>query len=99
MKLTFTQKEFDKFRFFQDRLTKEFGDATYIGTDNAIVMVEYSTELKSMLRPYSQLLQQFEYELSQLSCEFCKRKQMFFCIPGESQYVCDNCLSKKKLKS
>jgi hypothetical protein len=98
MKLTFTKKEFDKFRSFQDRMAKEFGDTTYVGTDYATVLVEYSPELKGMLRPMPKLYRD-EYELSQLTCEFCKVKRMFLCVPGETTFVCEACLGKKKVKS
>ena len=98
MKLTFTQKEFDKFRSFQDRLAKEFGDTAYVGADYATVLVEYSPELKGMLRPMPKLFQD-EYELSQLTCEGCKTKQLFLAVPGETTFVCNDCLGKRKGKS
>ena len=52
MKVTFTQREFDKLRTFQDRMAKEFGDTAYVGTNYATVLVEYSPQLVEMLRPF-----------------------------------------------
>jgi hypothetical protein len=97
MKLKFTQKEFDKFRSFQDRMAKEFGDTAYVGTDYTTVLVEYSPELKRMLRPMPKLFCD-EYELSQLVCEGCKTKRLFLSVPGETTFVCDNCVGKMKGK-
>jgi len=97
MKLTFTPKEFDKFRTFQLRVANEFGDTAYVGTNNATVLVEYSPQLTEMLRPLSRV-NQFEYELSQLTCKDCKRKAMFLSMPGETTYVCSDCLFKRKAK-
>jgi len=98
MTLTFTPKEFEKFRTFQLRLAKEFGDTAYVGTNNACVLVEYSPQLTAMLRPFPPT-NQFEYELSQLSCEVCKKKALFLSVPGETTYVCNDCVSKRKSKS
>ena len=95
MNLTFTQKEFGKLRSFQDRMAKEFGDTAYVGTNNATVLVEYSPQLVAMLRPFPPT-EQFDYELSQLSCQDCGRKQLFLSVPGETTYVCDNCVGKRK---
>jgi hypothetical protein len=98
MKVTFTQKDFDKLRSFQDRMAKEFGETAYVGTNYATVLVEYSPQLTSMLRPF-QSVNQFEYELSQLSCEDCKKNRMFLCVPGETKFLCEDCASKRKSKS
>jgi hypothetical protein len=95
MQLTFTEKEFDKLRTFQDRLAKEFGDTAYVGTNNAVVLVEYSPQLTAMLRPYPPE-KHYTYELLQLSCKDCKRKQLFLSLPGETNFVCDDCLGKRK---
>ena len=95
MKLTFTEKEFNKFRFFQDRMAKEFGDTAYVGTDNAVVLVEYSPQLKAMLRPCPPQ-KQFEYKLSQLSCTNCKRKKMVLSLPDETEYWCGECVVAKR---
>jgi hypothetical protein len=97
MKVVFTQKEFDKLRAFQDRMAKEFGNTVYVGTNNATVLVEYSPQLVEMLRPFAKV-NQFEYELSQLSCEDCKTNQMFLCVPGETKFLCDDCMHKRNLK-
>jgi len=95
MKLTFTQAEFDKLRKFQDRMAKEFGDTAYVGSDHAIVLVEFSPRLKKMLRPMPETLQ-FDYELAQLSCEDCGLKAMYLIEPGETQFLCDKCMVKRK---
>lgn len=95
MKLTFTQAEFDKLRKFQDRLAKEFGDTAYVGTDHATVLVEFSPLLKRMLRPMPETLQ-FDYELSQLSCEDCGLKAMYLTLPDEKTFLCDKCGTKRK---
>jgi hypothetical protein len=97
MTLTFTQKEFEKFRTFQLRLAKEFGETVYVGTNNAVVLVEYSPQLTAMLRPFPPE-NHFDYELSQLTCEVCKGKVMFISLPGETTYVCNDCVSKRKSK-
>jgi hypothetical protein len=98
MKVTFTQREFDKFRTFQDRMAKEFGKTAYIGTNYATVLVEYSPQLVEMLRPFAKV-NQFEYELSQLTCEDCKENRMFFCVPGETKFLCEDCAYERQLKS
>ena len=98
MKLTFTEKEFEKLRSFQNRMAKEFGDTAYVGPDYATVLVEYSPQLKEMLRPMPKV-NQFEYKLSQLFCEYCKVKALFLCVPGETQFVCNECLGKRKGKT
>ena len=97
MKITFTQKEFDKFRAFQDRMAKEFGDTVYVGTNYATVVLEYSPQLVEMLRPFAKV-NQFEYEVSQLSCEGCKESRMFMCVPGETKFLCEGCAYKRKMK-
>ena len=97
MKVTFTQNEFDKLRTFQNRMAKEFGETAYVGTNNTTVLVEYSSQLVEMLRPYAKV-NQFEYELSQLSCEGCKTYKMFLCVPGETKFLCEECAYKRKLK-
>ena len=97
MKLTFTQKEFDKLRSFQDRLAKEFGDTVYVGTNNTTILVEYSPQLTEMLRPLS-TLKQYDYELLQLSCQDCHKKRVYLSVPGETDFVCEDCLVKRKKK-
>lgn len=95
MKVKFTQKEFDKLRTFQDRMAKEFGDTVYVGTNNAVVLVEYSPQLVEMLRPMPSC-NQFDYELLQLECEVCKKKSMFLAVSGETKFMCNDCVGKKK---
>jgi len=95
MKLTFTQNEFDKLRTFQNRMAKEFGDNAYVGTNNAVVLVEYSSQLTEMLRPLAKV-NQFEYELLQLSCQDCDKKRMYLSVPGETTFVCEDCIGKRK---
>jgi len=95
MNLTFTQKEFDKLRSFQDRMSKEFGDTAYVGTNNAVVLVEYSPQLVEMLRPMAKV-NQFTYELAQLSCQDCNKKRMYLAVPGETAYVCEDCVVRRK---
>lgn len=95
MKLTFTEKEFDVLRKFQDRLAREFGSTTYVGTDNACVLVEYSPELKTMIRPLPGD-KHYEFELKQLSCRDCKKKALLLCLLTQEDFVCDDCLSKRK---
>ena len=97
MTLTFTQKEFDKFRSFQDRLAKEFGDNVYAGTNHACVLVEYSPQLAEMLRPLAKV-NQFTYELLQLSCQDCNKKRMYLSVPGETSFVCEDCVARRKKK-
>lgn len=97
MQLTFTQKEFDKFRSFQDRLAKEFGDTVYVGTNNAVILVEYSPQLTEMLRPMAKV-NQLTYELLQLSCQDCNKKRMYFSVPGETSFVCEDCVTRRKKK-
>lgn len=98
MKLKFTQKEFEKLRNFQNRMAKEFGDTAYVGTDYATVLVEYSPQLKGMLRPMAKVFQD-EYELLQLTCEGCKTNRLFLSVTGETTFVCDDCVGKRKKKS
>lgn len=97
MKVSFTQKEFDKLRPFQDRLAKEFGDTVYVGTNSVTILIEYSPCLAQMLRPFPTVIR-YEYELKQLTCDDCKRKQMFIACPDETSYVCNDCLGRRKKK-
>ncbi len=94
MKFTFTPKEFDKFRSFQDRMAKEFGDTVYAGTNYAMALIEYSPQLTAMLRPMPPETH-FEYELAQLSCKDCKKNRMYLALPGESTFVCEDCATKR----
>ena len=78
-------------------MNKEFGETAYVGTNNAVVLVEYSPQLTEMLRPFAKV-NQFEYELLQLSCEDCKVKRMYLSVPGEVTFVCEDCVGKRKKK-
>lgn len=97
MKLTFTQNEFDKLRTFQNRMNREFGDTAYVGTNNAVILVEYSPQLTAMLRPYPEI-SQFEYELLQLTCQDCKCHRIFLSVSGETTFVCEDCITRRKRK-
>lgn len=94
MKVKFTQREFDKLRAFQDRMAKEFGETAYVGPDHAVVLVDYSPQLREMIRPMPKC-NQFEFELLQLECEDCKVKALFLAVPGETKFVCNDCLTKR----
>jgi hypothetical protein len=78
-------------------MNKEFGDTAYVGTNNAVVLVEYSPQLVEMLRPLSKV-NQFEYELTQLLCQDCKKPRVYLSVPGETTYVCEDCLVRRKKK-
>ena len=67
------------------------------GLDYATVVLEYSPQLVEMLRPFAKV-NQFEYEVSQLSCEGCKESRMFMCVPGETKFLCEGCAYKRKMK-
>jgi len=95
--MLFTAKDFDTFRNFSKRLEKEYGANTYVGTDTATLFVEYSPELKAMLRPQPPA-QHLEFDLKLLSCLDCKKNQLFLCLPAQESYLCDECSSKRKLK-
>lgn len=97
MKVTFTEKDFRTLRNFEDVLKKKFGDTTYVGTDYATVLVEYSPELKASLRPFPPSLP-LEYELGVLSCEDCKKNVVFFMVTNETTFVCGDCKSKRNKK-
>ena len=94
--MVFTEKDFDKLRNFQKRMEQEFGESAYVGTDHATVVVEYSPELKAMIRPLPPE-KHFAFELKVLGCRDCKvSKQAFLCLPDQVSYVCDKCLTKRK---
>jgi hypothetical protein len=48
-----------------------------------------------MLRPLSKG-NQFDYELLQLSCQDCGKRQLFLSLPGETSFVCDDCVGRRK---
>lgn len=97
MKIVFTDKEFDIFRKFQDRLTKEFGETVYVGTDSATVLLNYSPEFKAMIRPCP-TTKHYEFVVRQLACSGCKKKEMFICLESQTEYLCDDCVVKRKMK-
>lgn len=94
MKVVFTEAEFKDLRKFQNAFNKKLGSESYVGTDHACVLVEYSPELKAMLRPFPPA-QHFEYDLRVLTCEDCKKGQPFLCAKNETTFVCNDCLSKR----
>ena len=95
--MLFTERDFSTFRNFQNRLAKQFGESVYVGTDYANVLVEYSPELKAMIRPLPPATH-FEFALKHLFCKDCKNGQMLLCLPTQEDYVCDACALKRKLK-
>jgi len=97
MKLVFTQKEFDVLRKFQNRMNVEFGEAAYVGTDSATVVLDYSPELKAMIRPMP-VAQNFEFVVRQLACSDCKTKQMFICLESQTEFLCSECAVRRKKK-
>lgn len=97
MKINFSEKDFLKLRNFQDTFNRNFGEQTYVGTDSACVFVEYSKELKAMLRPFP-LEQHFTFELRALKCEDCPKYQCFLCAKDESNFLCTECGKKREEK-
>lgn len=95
--MTFTEKDFATFRNFQNRLAKQFGEHACVGTDNVNVLVEYSPELKAMIRPLPPTTH-FEFALKHLFCKDCKNGQVFLCLPDQEEYVCDVCSARRKAK-
>jgi len=94
--MTFTQKDFASLRNFQKRMEQEFGTTAYTGTDYATILVDYSTELKDMIRPMSGV-QHLNFVLKVLGCRSCKTtKQAFLCLEEQDDFLCDTCLGKKK---
>jgi hypothetical protein len=100
MKVTFSQKDWDKLRTFQNTFNQKLGLQSYVGTDYATVLVEYSPALKSMLRPLSvgQELH-FTFEFRSLKCEDCLQEQPFLCAENEvAGYLCNSCYVKREQK-
>jgi hypothetical protein len=95
--MLFTEKEFATFRNFQNRLAKEFGETAYVGADNAIVLIDFSPELKAMLRPQPSNVR-FDFSLKQLFCRDCKKGQLYLCLPTQEDCVCDDCFEKRRKK-
>jgi len=57
--------------------------------------VEYSPMLVDMLRPQSKA-NQFDYELTQLSCQDCKKNRLHLSLPGETTFLCEDCNVRRK---
>jgi len=95
MKVTFTENEFKDLRKFQNAFNKKLGSDAYVGTDHACLLVDYSIELKAMLRPFPPA-QYFEFEVRCLVCEGCKKNQPFLCAKNETTFVCSDCVGKRK---
>lgn len=95
MKVAFTEKDFGQLRNFQNKMNKIFGDTAYVGTDYATVLLDYSPTLKLMLKPFPQD-KKYEFEVKFLICKKCKRTNLFVCLSEETEYICDDCLSKVK---
>ncbi len=93
--LTFTDKEFEVLRKFQNKMNAVFGESAYVDGDNAVVLLEYSPTLKSMLRPYPSD-KKYEFEVKLLPCKDCKKTSLFLCLPTEENYVCNDCLGRRK---
>ena len=93
MKITFTEKEFDVLRKFQNKINAIFGESAYVGTDYAIVMMDYSPKLKAMIRPLPQE-KIYDFEVKMLSCENCKAMCLFLAAEDENTYRCSDCLNK-----
>ena len=93
--MLFTEKDFAVLRNFQKRVEKELGESTYVGTDNAVVVVNYSAELKAMIRPVPPQ-KHFEFALKILACRDCKKKEVFLCLQEQDDFVCFTCLDKRK---
>ena len=97
MKVTFTEKDFSELRKFQNAFNKKLGETAYVGTDYATLVVEYSSELKAMLRPFPSS-QHFEFEVRCLTCVDCKNNQPFLCAVEETTYLCSDCVGKRQKK-
>ena len=93
----FTEKDFKELRKFQNKMNTVFGENAYVGTDYAMVMLEYSPTLFAMLRPYTENLR-YDYSVKLLSCEDCKKTKLFLATPEEETYVCDDCKLKRRNK-
>ena len=96
--VTFTEKEFDQLRKFQNKMNAVFGEQAYVGTDYATVLLEYSPFLKAMIRPLVQN-PQFKFEVKLLACKVCKRTALFLATPEENEYVCNDCVGKSRKQS
>lgn len=93
--VTFTPKEFEVLRKFQNKMNAVFGESAYVGSDHACVLLEYSPQLKAMLRPYPST-QVVDYVVNLLSCQDCKKTALFLAVAGEETYVCNDCIGRRK---
>jgi hypothetical protein len=93
--MTFSEKELDDWKQFVRKMEREFGEHTHTGTDNATILVNYSPELRVMLRP-SPPSKHYEFDLKLLSCKGCKKKALWLCLPAQLDYQCDDCQRKEK---
>jgi hypothetical protein len=99
--VTFTDKEFEVFRKFQNKINGVFGETAYVGSDYATVILEYSPTLKALLRPSdpkNPVEKKYGFEVKLLSCKDCKKTSLFMCLPEEENYVCDECIGRRKKK-
>lgn len=97
MKVTFTDKDWDKLRNFQNTVNQKMGLQSYVGADYVCMMVEYSPELKAMLRPFPQE-KHYTFELRALKCEDCPQEQPFLCAKDETTFLCSECYNKRQAK-
>jgi hypothetical protein len=93
--IVFTEKTFKTLRNFQDAMAKLFGETAYVGPDSATFLIDYSPELKAMIRPYPPSIH-YEFKLAQLSCKDCGENRMFICLPQETHWLCGKCETKRK---
>jgi hypothetical protein len=92
--VTFTEKEFEVLRKFQNKMNAVFGETAYVGTNYAMVMLDYSPKLVAMLRPYP-TEKHFTFEVKLLPCKDCTKTALYLCLTSEESYFCDACLKKR----
>lgn len=97
MQVTFKPKSFNNFRGVEDVLKGRFGDTAYVGTNNMVVLVEYSPKLVAMLRPFPPQ-ETYEYDVRMLKCEDCSLERPFVAAKDEFTFVCDKCLTARSKK-
>jgi hypothetical protein len=88
MNIQFQPKDFKTFRSFQEAMAKVFGDTAYIGTNHAVVVVEYSKELAAMLRPFPPS-EEYEFVINQVKCGCGLRLELL--KPGTVNTHCRAC--------
>ena len=93
--VTFTEKEFEVLRKFQNKMNVVFGESAYVGADHAVVLLEYSPTLKSMLRPMPPT-KEFSFDVKLLPCQDCKKSALFLCLTTDENYVCNDCIGRRK---